>query len=115
RARETAELVGAALHASITLAPELTPGCELEGLAALLNTATGTGPLESVLLVGHEPDLSMLIGLLIGRNGPARVEMKKASCARVDVSGDADSPAALAEHGTLVWLLRAKHVIHLGE
>ena len=114
RARETAEMVGAALRVAVTPVEALAPGCDLDGLAAALGTASGSGLPDSVLLVGHEPDLSTLVGLLIGTQGPARVEMKKASCARVEVAVTSISTQALAGRGTLEWLLRAKQIARIG-
>lgn len=113
RARETAEIIGAALGLAATPAAELAPGCDLDSLAALLTAASRLRQLESVMVVGHEPDLSEMIGQIIGWNGHARVEMKKASCARVDISLAAISAQQLAGRGTLAWLLRAKHLAHL--
>lgn len=114
RAWDTAMIVGAALHIAPTPAQELEPGGELEGLTALLATLTREHPLDSALLVGHEPGVSQFIGHLIGRDGSAHVEMRKASCARVDVTGEAEALSALAGQGTLVWLLRAKHLVQVG-
>jgi phosphohistidine phosphatase len=114
RAKETAEIVGAALGVGVTPAAELAPGCDLDRLTAMLATALTAGQPKSLLIVGHEPDLSTLVGMLIGRDGPARVEMKKASCARVDVSLTTGAALALAGCGTLAWLLRAKQLARIG-
>lgn len=113
RTRETAEIAGAALGVAVTPAEALAPGCDLDRLAAALTAISTSGPPDSALLVGHEPDLSTLVGLLIGERGPARVEMKKASCARVDVTLTSISTQALAGHGTLEWLLRAKQIARI--
>lgn len=115
RARETAEIAGAALGVAVTPVEALAPGCDLDGLAAALTVAaSGSGLPDSVLVVGHEPDLSTLVGLLIGEQGSARVEMKKASCARVEVAVTSISTQALAGRGTLEWLLRAKQIARIG-
>jgi phosphohistidine phosphatase SixA len=106
--------VGAALSVAVTPAAELAPGCNLDGLTTLLAAALAAGQPKSLLIVGHEPDLSTLVGELIGRDGPAQVEMKKASCARVDVSLTTGSALALAGRGILVWLLRAKQLALIG-
>ncbi len=50
-----------------------------------------------VLLVGHEPDFSQVIGQLIGGGA---VVMRKGGLARVDVT-----PQGAALSGALVWLL----------
>ena len=114
RARETADAVGTAVGVLVRPAAELAPGCDLNGLVAALAGISAPQPPKSVLVVGHEPDLSALIGALIGRQGAAGVEMKKASCARVDVALTAVSAQELAGRGTLIWLLRAKHLTRLG-
>ena len=106
RAWRTAEIVAAALGLPVTEAPTLAPGCDLDRLAAALKPH---GIASSVMVVGHEPDFSTLIGLLIARRGAtAAVEMKKGACCRVDVSGSLAGGDALAGHGTLIWLLTAK-------
>lgn len=51
-----------------------------------------------VWLVGHEPDLSTLIGVLLGVGNPAAVLIKKASLTRVEV--DFSQTAAT---GQLLW------------
>ncbi|HLZ22713.1 MAG TPA: phosphohistidine phosphatase SixA [Ktedonobacterales bacterium] len=114
RARQTAEIVADALGVSSTPVDALEPGCDLARVAAVLSGGSDAGLLNSVMMVGHEPDLSTLVGLLIGWHGPARVDMKKASCARVDIALKRISPRTLAGRGTLAWLLRAKQLSGLG-
>lgn len=114
RARQTAEPVAGALGVAIAPAPELVPGCDLDRFcAALAGSAVSRQP-KGVLVVGHEPDLSTVVGLLVGSMGPARIEMKKASCARVDLAPPAFTAQDMAGLGTLAWLLRAKHLARLG-
>lgn len=114
RAKETAEIVGAALSVVVTPAAELAPGCNLDRLTTMLAAALAAGEPKGILIVGHEPDLSTLVGELIGRDGPAQVEMKKASCARVDISLTTGAALALAGCGTLAWLLRPKQLALIG-
>ena len=75
------------------LTEKLAPGCDLVQLFALLGEYRGT---ERVMLVGHEPDFSSLIGAL---TGGSQVLMKKGGLGRVDIER--------LEHGagTLTWLL----------
>ena len=61
-----------------------------------LTRLTATAP----LIVGHEPLLSSLAARLIG-DGDARVEMKKAGLAVLDILPAADGML----RGTLRWLL----------
>jgi phosphohistidine phosphatase len=55
-----------------------------------------------VLLVGHEPLLSQIIGYLLGAPG-LRVELKKAGLARIHIESFSSAPS-----GTLQWLLPPK-------
>ena len=93
RAHATTEIVAKELGLELHLADELAPGCDVERLFALLGEHRGA---ERVMVVGHEPDFSTMIGAL---TGGSRVQIKKGGLARVDL--DALEPGA----GTLVWLL----------
>ncbi len=112
RARQTAEIAAGALGMRVTEAATLAPSCDLDGLAAALRPYRQA---EEVLVVGHEPDFSTLIGLLIAKHGAmAMVEMKKGACCLVTLAGTAAGSGALAGHGTLKWLLTAKQLVRLG-
>lgn len=104
RARHTAEIAATALEleALLTEAPALSYGC---GLAELRELLTGVEAKARVLLVGHQPDLSLNIGALIGGG---RVQMKKASLACVEVSRI--EPGG----GELRWLLHADQLARVG-
>jgi phosphohistidine phosphatase len=93
RAHETAAIVARELGLELQLAEKLTPGCDLAQLFALLGEYRGA---ERVMLVGHEPDFSSLIGVL---TGGSKVLMKKGGLARVDIE------RLERGIGTLVWLL----------
>ena len=93
RAHQTATIVARELRLELRLADALAPGCDVERLLGLLAEQRGA---ERVMVVGHEPDFSMLTGAL---TGGSRVALKKGGLARVDLD-------VLAEGtGTLVWLL----------
>ncbi len=94
RARRTAEIVAKALGLANALAEDerLQPGFDPAGLERILRERRGV---KALMLVGHEPDLSRLIGKLTG----ARVEFKSGSLARIGLP-DPKSPK-----GTLLWLL----------
>ena len=98
RARQTAEIVVRKLGRRELLEVEerLSPGFGVDELAAILRERHGAGAL---LLVGHEPDFSKMIGQLIGGGD---VEMKKAAVARVDCNDI--SPGS----GVLQWLVTPK-------
>jgi len=85
RTKQTAEIVAQALGLEISVEPTLRSGMRPEeGLALLKNVLRRDEP---VLLVGHEPDLSALMGVLIGTaEQPARLEVKKASLWQLELS-----------------------------
>ena len=96
RARRTAEIAAKAWGK-----------VEVEEEAALaggsyneIATALGRFPAEAtVAIVGHEPDLSALLGRLLGSSHGERLTFKKGGAALVDV------PGPLSDGGTLVWYL----------
>lgn len=94
RARRTGEIVAAALDGVELVEDErLAPGFGLEALRAVV---AENGTPKALMLVGHEPDFSLVVGALIGGG---RVVCKKGGLARVDVAdGGLDG-------GELVWLL----------
>jgi phosphohistidine phosphatase len=58
---------------------------------------------ESIMLVGHEPYLSRLIGTLIAGEAPVALQMDKGGLARLSADSLTYGPCA-----TLEWLLPAK-------
>lgn len=92
RARRTAELAGEELGLSPVLDDRLAPGFDGARLAGIV---ADLRPRDAILLVGHEPDFSAVVGGLTG----GRVVCKKGGVARVDVDD-----AGLGG-GRLVWLL----------
>jgi phosphohistidine phosphatase len=95
RARRTAEIVTGELGVERLLAEHdgLGRGLDTDVLRAIVDEYPGV---DSLMLVGHEPDLSLTIAELIGGG---RVAMKKGGLARVDVRGPA------LDGGVLAWLL----------
>ena len=87
RATQTADI--AAEHLKVRAHEEtlLSPGCKKEDLVRILRKY----PEQILMLVGHEPDLSLLVEALTG----GRVKMPKAGLALVDVVG---------RKGKLLWL-----------
>jgi len=102
RAQRTAELVAEALHAGDRLVEDarLAPGFDAGRLAAVVADHEPTGAL---MIVGHEPDLSMTIAELIGGG---IVVCKKGGLARVDV----EVVDGCLRDGRLVWLLAPAHL-----
>ncbi len=84
RARETADLLALAFGAvPVRESKLLNPGADHRGLVELL--APLHGEHESVAVVGHEPDFSSILARVMG-DGAARIEMKKAAVAEVDLN-----------------------------
>jgi phosphohistidine phosphatase len=115
RALQTAEIAAKQIQKQPVQANELAPGATLAGLTRLLAAHADA---RRVMVVGHEPDFSQIIGELIAGSHPASLVLKKAGCARVDVSRHALQTAAdghpLAGHGELIWLLTARQLTRIG-
>jgi phosphohistidine phosphatase len=98
RARQTAEILveNLDLPVGLEIDDRLAPGFDIQDLQGLLRQYAAFG---NLMVVGHEPDFSEVIGDLIGG---ADVVVKKGSLARVDLFDV--HPA----NGELVWLLPPK-------
>jgi phosphohistidine phosphatase len=101
RAQQTAEIVGQAMGQTVTIRDELNFGFSISLLKTML---TGQNPEAQLMLVGHEPTLSTVVGQLTGGN----VIMKKGSLARVDLYRY--DPL----QGALVWLIAPRVFDALG-
>ena len=99
RARQTAEIVARRLDLGEKLSeePRLDPAFDTERLAGILAQLDGT--VHNVMLVGHEPSFSDVVGEI---TGGSHVVCKKGGLARVDVT------AGQKPLGRLVWLLPPK-------
>lgn len=96
RATQTAAIVAGRLGLAdrVLEEPRLGPGFDTEGLLEILRELPDAH--RRILLVGHEPGFSTVVGAITGGSA---VVVKKGGLARVDVD-DPDAPA-----GRLVWLL----------
>ncbi|MEM8534859.1 MAG: phosphohistidine phosphatase SixA [Chloroflexota bacterium] len=103
RAQQTADIVGETLHMTVHQAEELALGCGVAQLRVLLQRYPDA---ERVMIVGHEPDFSSLIGTLTGGSS---VVMKKGGLGRVDLY------AVEAHMGTLSWLLPPRVLRTIGK
>ncbi len=74
RARETAELVGAALDRPVRIDDRLARGVDPETVARVLADA---GDPTRPILVGHDPDFSELVALLTGTEAIPRRVIRK--------------------------------------
>ena len=98
RATETAQIVAKRLGLKKVLLKSelLSPGLDLSGLRTLVDQYDAA---ESIMLVGHEPDLSAVIGDLMGARGES-VEMKKGGLALLSFARPVKRGA-----GILQWLI----------
>lgn len=98
RARQTAEMVAEALNFPLTVAEELKPGGSVE---KLVRKIAGLAPApKNVLLVGHEPDLSQLLSLLVTGQTDGGFALKKGGLARLKTD-----KLQAGKCATLVWQL----------
>jgi len=103
RATQTADLFCVAFPGAERVdLDELSPGFDRGSLCNWLESVDR----RRVVLVGHEPDLSELVGWLIGG---ARLHMRKGAVAAVTLDG----PAA-ARRGTLEWLFTRSVLRRIG-
>lgn len=98
RALETADAVLESVDARLEVEDDLAGNLDPDTLGYMLEAH---GPAGNVLIVGHEPDLSRTITLLIGGG---RIEMKKGAVACVETL------APVAGAGVLRWLLTGKQM-----
>jgi len=104
RARQTAELLAARYPGmAITIEDGLSPGGSLDQLVAQLQRQAGEGV---NILVGHEPDLSALISLLLFGKEGVSIQMKKGGAALLDFPRHIGSG-----QGTLLWLQTPRQLI----
>jgi phosphohistidine phosphatase len=85
RARETAEIFCSCFGKPKRIESELlNPGCNFKDFQKLMAGLSGRP--EWVVVVGHEPDFSQILGQILA-DGCLRIDVKKASCIEVDVNG----------------------------
>jgi len=95
RAEQTAQLLAEGLPdcPQPKVAEWLVSGAVPEEIVAELAILQAAG-IDDVWLVGHEPDISMLVGHLLGAEDDC-ILIKKASLTRLDVNFASDSAAQL--------------------
>jgi phosphohistidine phosphatase len=98
RAKQTAEVLAEALDLEEALSEDERLGGDFDrrGLAGILNDRADA---KALVLVGHEPSMSSVIGELVGG---ARIDFKKGAVACVDVSDTS------ALRGVLLWMASPK-------
>jgi phosphohistidine phosphatase len=105
RAAQTADIIAEAfeLRKHLTLSEHLTPGGNPK---LLLEQIAQLKPLpKAVLLVGHEPYLGQLIGLLVAGNTNALIDLKKGALCKLEVE-----TLRCGRCATLAWLLAPKQM-----
>jgi phosphohistidine phosphatase len=104
RARQTAEIVAAELKLKkrLEFSDALKHGGNAKTLVAELNRRAPAP--ETVLLVGHEPDMGELISILVTGKTDAGFALKKGGLAKLDIAGKLSAGRCAA----LVWLLTPK-------
>lgn len=102
RARQTAKAVQQILQKpEISTSEYLIPGTDQRQILELLNNISR----QTVLLVGHEPQLSTFISSLVSGSVSARIVMNKGSLARLD------TPRPIVQGVCcLRWLLTAEQL-----
>jgi phosphohistidine phosphatase len=93
RASQTAEIVGQRLGIELQTEPALAHGFNIERLRRLLAKRGA----ECVMIVGHEPEFSEVIGELTG----GKIKISKAGVALLEINRSWSS-------GTLLWLFPPK-------
>lgn len=94
RARETAEITAAAFGiepANISFRPELGAECTRASLLKLLQSFPGDAV---VVVVGHEPCLSLFASHMLHPSGAVRIDFKKSGILCLDFDGPVRAGAA---------------------
>jgi len=99
RAEQTANIVAGELDAEVTSTEFLEP----EGNALELIAEINDEKPQRVLLVGHEPDLSQLISVLITGGSEAAIELKKGGLCKLTTD-----KLTFGRCATLNWVLTPK-------
>jgi len=110
RARATAEILADVfkMKKQITCSDNLIPSANPELLIGEINEKH---PVDSIALVGHEPHLSTLVGLLTADNGKIDITLKKGGVCYLS----ADDLHHLDHRATLEWLLTPGILLAIGE
>jgi phosphohistidine phosphatase len=107
RARQTAEIVAEAFDGvPVVDVPALAHGEPRDGLVAWLQDQ----PAECVGIVGHEPDLGMLIAWLVTGDAAPFVSLKKGGACLLEMEGPAGPASA-----EVLWVLTPKLLRRLGD
>jgi len=101
RAEQTAQIVADTLDHEVTFTKSLAPDANALELIAEINDEKP----RSVLLVGHEPDLSRLISVLVCGTSDCSFELKKGGLCKLTAE-----TITFGRCATLNWLITPKHL-----
>jgi phosphohistidine phosphatase len=106
RAAQTAEIVAEAfeLRKKLSSTEHLTPNGNPKLLLEHINQLKPAP--KDVLLVGHEPYLSQLIGLLVAGNTNVLIDLKKGALCKLEID-----TLRYGRCATLEWLLTPKQMV----
>jgi phosphohistidine phosphatase len=109
RTQQTAKVVAKFCKAKVILTENLAPEGNVESLIEEIN-ANQDG-LNSILLVGHEPDISRLISLLVADSPDlVSIAMRKGGLCKLSLDILLNGRCA-----SLEWLLTPRQLVRLGE
>ena len=106
RAAQTADIIAEAfeIRKKLSTSDHLTPNGNPKLLLEHLNQLEPAP--KGVLLVGHEPYLSQLIGLLVAGNTNALIDLKKGALCKLEIEN-----LRCGRCATLAWLLTPKQML----
>lgn len=104
RAQQTAGILARSLQLEkqLRLSSQLAPDGALPDVLALIESTRAKA--NSILLVGHEPNLSRLVSLLCTGGTHLNLTLKKGGLCRLELTEVKSGPCA-----TLEWLLSPRH------
>jgi len=104
RAKETAEIVVSQYESApkLEIWDELRPEGSKQDVIQRLSRLRQDA---DILIVGHEPFLSSLVGEIISGGSTARIGLKKGGIAKIQIHSFAPKPS-----GELRWLLTPRHL-----
>ncbi len=109
RAKETAEILGDVfkIKKQIAFSDNLIPSGDPDLLIGEINEKYSV---DSLAIVGHEPYLSTLVGMLIGHGSPVDIDLKKGGVCRLSTDDLHHS-----HHAAMEWLLTPGVLVEISE
>jgi len=103
RAHDTASILGEVLGCEVRLEPTLDLGHAVSDVLDAMEEARRGGGAGAIMVVGHNPQLETLVGILLGGPSGAPVRLRTGECAVIDLGeGEIDGSGG----GRLVEMLR---------